>query len=413
MQIAVIGLNHQSAPIKIREQVAFTESKKVMASGALLDQGIDEVVILSTCNRSEIYVSSEQMAQKRGMLFDFFENLSQLSTISDYLFFKTDEEAVMHLLKVSTGLNSIVLGEDQILGQVKTAHETALGLGASKKILNRLFQTAIETAKEVKTKTKISENPLSMSSIAVRFLKEKMGGLVGKKVMLIGTGEMSRLALNYLMLEGVSQIYLASQNHEKKQHLIDAIPMAKLIDYEDRYRYLTEVDLVLSATGAPHLVIKRERVAKIKKPLMMMDIALPRDIDPKLSDRVGVTLYNIDQLQEIREVNELKRGQLAKAADDIIASRLKEFFNWLACVGVDATIAGLNEQCERIKEESLAFLLKKIDLAPKQQQLIDSVMMNALGRLMRAPILNLKQLTDKQEQKDYLDVTRKLFDLKE
>jgi len=413
MEIAVIGVNHNLAPIDVREQAAFTESQKITASHQLLGQGFDEVVVLATCNRSEMYLCGKDLEKKEEILIQFFQNHSSVLNITDFLFFKTGEEAIHHLFKVAAGLDSIVLGEDQILGQVKLAYESARQLGASKKILNRLFQTAISAAKEVKTETKMSENPLSISRIAVEYLKERIGTLQGKNVLLIGTGEMSRLALNYLILEEVNAVYIASRNHEKKKELIQDISQATLINYDLRYDYLNKVDLVLSATGSPHFVLTDEKVPKLNRSLTMMDIALPRDIDPRLNEKEGIVVYNIDQLQEIRLENESKRGQLAKAAGKIIDEHLEVFLDWLACVGVDDTIASLKEQCDRIKEESMAFLSRKIDFTDKQKRLVDSVMMNALGQLMRGPILHLKQLTNEEEQADCLQVVQQLFQINE
>ncbi|MCL1989620.1 MAG: glutamyl-tRNA reductase [Defluviitaleaceae bacterium] len=411
MEIGVIGLHHHSAPIDIREQVAFTESQKITASSKLLDQGISEVVILSTCNRSEIYFYGEKMCDQQDMLIDFFRDFSQMSGIETYLYVKSGDEAISHLFHVSAGLDSLVLGEDQILGQVKTAHETALELGSSKKVLNRLFQTAIEAAKEIKTTTRISEQPLSISSIAIQYLKEKMGSFKGKNVMVIGTGEMSRLALKYLALEEVGDLYLASRNHEQKTALIAPFPQGQLIDYDARYHYFNRVDLVLSATASPHLVIKSKDVPTLEKEVTLLDLALPRDIDPQLAADDQVTLYNLDQLQAIREQNESKRNDLSQIAGHMIDEHVTAFLAWFSRIEVDATIAALNEKCDVIKDASIDFLAKKMALTEKEEKLMNSVMQSALKRLIREPILNLKQLTDEQEQKTYIQVTKNLFNL--
>lgn len=413
MEIAVIGVNHNLAPIDIREQVAFTESQKITASHRLLEQGFDEVVILSTCNRSEVYLCGKDLASKQASLMQFFQSHSSAPNMADFLFLKRGEEAINHLFKVAAGLDSVVLGEDQILGQIKLAYENARQLGASKKILNRLFQTAIGAAKEAKAKTKMSENPLSISRIAVQYLKEQTETLQGRNILLIGTGEMSRLALNYLILEEVSTVYIASRNHEKKKELIKDIPQATLINYDLRYDYLDQVDLVLSATASPHFVLTYEKTPELRKPLTMMDIALPRDVDPRLNEKEGITVYNLDRLQEIRLENESKREKLAKVAGQILEKHAKEFTSWLGSVGVDHTIASLKDQCDLIKEESMAFLLRKIDFTDKQKRLVDSVMMNALGQLMRGPILHLKQLTSEEEQADCLQVVQQLFQINE
>ena len=208
MNIGVVGVNHNLAPINVREAVSFTDTKKIEAINILLDKEIGEVVIISTCNRSEIYINAENIDIKINELSDFYEQYFGVKDINKYLFKKTNLEAIQHLFEVTAGLDSLVLGEDQILGQVRDAHEFCMKLGATKKVFNKLFRDAITTSKEIKTITKISQQPLSISYIGVKLLKEKIGSLEGKNALIVGLGKMNLLTLNHLEEEKIKNIYI-------------------------------------------------------------------------------------------------------------------------------------------------------------------------------------------------------------
>ena len=212
MNIGVVGVNHNLAPINIREAVSFTDTKKIEAINILLDRYINEVVILSTCNRSEIYIHAENIEEKVDELVNFYSEYFGVKDIDKYLFKKTNLDAIKHLFDVTAGLDSIVLGEDQILGQVRDAHEFSMKLGGTKKVFNKLFRDAVTTSKEIKTITKISQQPLSISYIGVKLLKEKIGSLEGKNVLIIGLGKMNLLTLNHLEEEKTNKIYIANRN---------------------------------------------------------------------------------------------------------------------------------------------------------------------------------------------------------
>ena len=411
MEIAVIGVTHHLASVETREVVSFTDSKKMATINDLLDQGIAEVVILSTCNRSEIYICSEQLDEKIAYIQSFFQKFSGISHIETYLFVKKQEAAIKHLFRVSAGLDSIVLGEDQILGQVKEAHEFAMNLGSSKKNLNRLFRQGIVTAKQIKNTTKISEQPLSISYIAVKFLRDKIGTFKNQKILVIGVGEMSSLALAYLVEEKPQAIYLANRNLTKSYQLQERYPTVQPIPYEQRYEILNQVDLVLSATAAPHVILKNEQVPNLNRNLVMMDIALPRDIDPAIGDLEGVQLYDLDILKSIQTTNEKRRQALAEVANEIIYEETITFMEWLELTSLDLTIKSLNDRCLEIQENSLNYLFKKVDLTPKEQQLVEWVMTSALKRLVREPIVNLKQIKDQGKREDYIKLIEELFNI--
>ena len=413
MNIGVVGVNHNLAPINVREAVSFTDTKKIEAINILLDREIDEIVILSTCNRSEIYISGENIQQKVNELASFYKDYFGVKDIEQYLFKKTTLEAIQHLFDVTAGLDSLVVGEDQILGQVKDAHEFCMKLGATKKVFNKLFRDAVTTSKEIKTITKISQQPLSISYIGVKLLKEKMGTLEGKNALIVGLGKMNLLTLNHLEEENVKNIYIANRNIEKTKEIENKFDNIIPIEYSDRHKIIQEksIDIVISATSSPHLVIKYDDMPKLDKKIYIMDIALPRDIDTKLKELNYVELYDIDDLKEIHDKNDIKRNELAQKAQEIIKIKIDEFTEWLDLTFIDPTIQSLNSKCIEIKEDTLEYIFRKIDLNQREQKIIDKMLGSALKRVIREPIINLKQVKNKGQREEYIKVIEDLFEI--
>lgn len=413
MNIGVVGVNHNLAPINVREAVSFTDTKKIEAINILLDREIDEIVILSTCNRSEIYISGENIQQKVDEVANFYKDYFGVKDIEQYLFKKTNLEAIQHLFDVTAGLDSLVVGEDQILGQVKDAHEFCMKLGATKKVFNKLFRDAVTTSKEIKTITKISQQPLSISYIGVKLLKEKMGTLEGKNALIVGLGKMNLLTLNHLEEENVKNIYIANRNIEKTKEIENKFDNIIPIEYSDRHKIIQEksIDIVISATSSPHLVIKHDDMPKLDKKIYIMDIALPRDIDTKLKELNYVELYDIDDLKEIHDKNDIKRNELAQKAQEIIKIKIDEFTEWLDLTFIDPTIQSLNSKCIEIKEDTLEYIFRKIDLNQREQKIIDKMLGSALKRVIREPIINLKQVKNKGQREEYIKVIEDLFEI--
>ena len=413
MNIGVVGVNHNLAPINVREAVSFTDTKKIEAINILLDREIDEIVILSTCNRSEIYISGEYIEKKVDEVANFYKYYIGVKDIEQYLFKKTNLEAIQHLFDVTAGLDSLVVGEDQILGQVKDAHEFCMKLGATKKVFNKLFRDAVTTSKEIKTITKISQQPLSISYIGVKLLKEKMGTLEGKNALIVGLGKMNLLTLNHLEEENVKNIYIANRNIEKTKEIENKFDNIIPIEYSDRHKIIQEksIDIVISATSSPHLVIKYDDMPKLDKKIYIMDIALPRDIDTKLKELNYVELYDIDDLKEIHDKNDIKRNELAQKAQEIIKIKIDEFTEWLDLTFIDPTIQSLNSKCIEIKEDTLEYIFRKIDLNQREQKIIDKMLGSALKRVIREPIINLKQVKNKGQREEYIKVIEDLFEI--
>ena len=411
MDIGVIGVNHNLAPISVREKVSFTDTQKIEAINSLLDKNINEIVILSTCNRSEIYIRATDIEEKIKIVECFYEEYFNEKGIKSYLFSKLGKQAINHLFEVTAGLDSIVLGEDQILGQVKDAHEFSMQLGSSKKIFNKLFREAVTTAKEIKSTTKISEQPLSISYIGVKLLKEKLGSLEGKSALVVGFGKMSKLSMNHLLEENVNTIYLANRSHGKYENISEDLNNVIPIKYENRYETLKNVDIVISATASPHTVLRLEEMPNLKRNIYMMDIALPRDIDPKLKELENIEVYDIDDLKKIQSENDNKRNELAIIAHKFIEDKIEAFIDWMDALEIDPTIHSLNERCFKIRQDTLDYIFRKVDLDSKDKKLIDKMIASALKRLVREPILNLKQVKDKGKREEYIKLIEELFEI--
>lgn len=411
MNFAVVGVNHNDTPIHIRENVSFTDTQKIEGINFLLDNGISEVVVLSTCNRSEIYIYSDDILKKIEIVKDFYEDFFNVDNIKEYLFCKTGQDAIEYVFRVSAGLDSIVLGEDQILGQVKDAHEFSKQLGASKKVFNKLFREAITASKDIKTTTKISHQPISISYIGIKCLKDRLGSLEGKNALVIGIGKMSKLAMKHLEEEKLNSIYVTNRSYEKLQDIQDEYKNLIPIKYEERYSVLEKVDVVISATASPHTVIKKENMPNLSNTLIMMDIALPRDIDKNIDTLENIEVYDIDDLKKISDENDKKRRELACTGELLIDEKIDEFNDWLETIKIDPTIQSLNDKCADIREDTLDYIYRKLDLNCKEKKIIDKMLTSALKRLIREPILNLKQIKDSGKQEEYIKIVEELFDL--
>lgn len=411
MDIGVIGVNHNLAPISVREKVSFTDTRKIEAINSLLDKDISEIVILSTCNRSEIYIRANNIEDKIQIVEDFYEEYFNERNIKSYLFSKSGKQAIDHLFEVTAGLDSIVLGEDQILGQVKDAHEFSMKLGASKKVFNKLFREAVTTSKEIKSTTKISQQPLSISYIGIKLLKEKLGSLENKNALVVGFGKMSKLTMTHLKEEKVNTIYLANRSHGKYEDIGDDFKNVIPINYDRRYETLKNVDIVVSATASPHTVLRAEEIPNLDHKIYMMDIALPRDIDPNINEFENIEVYDIDDLKKIHDKNDSKRNELAMIGRQTINSKVDEFMEWLDAADIDPTIQSLNEKCFEIRQDTLDYIFRKVDLDSKDKRIIDKMMGSALKRLVREPILNLKQVKDKGKREEYIKLIEELFEI--
>ncbi|SHK36357.1 glutamyl-tRNA reductase [Hathewaya proteolytica DSM 3090] len=411
MHIVVIGVNHNDAPIEIREKVAFSDSEKIDALNDVQDLGMKEALILSTCNRSEMYIVCSDVEDAIIKLKCFYREFFKDEGIVKYLFIKKDDEAIHHIYEVAAGLDSIVIGEDQILGQVKDALQFSMEIGSSKKLLNKLFREAITAAKNIKSTLAISEIPLSTSYIAIKSLREELGSLEGRSILLIGAGKISLLALKYFEEEKVGCVYICNRTFEKVKDICSQCENLKMVavEYEKRYDILKDVDIVFTATAASHLVLKKERFPEISKAIHIIDLAVPRDVERGISQLPMVHLYDVDDLKQRSKDNLRKREELSVKAKGIIESSIDEFYQWCTTVKFDPVIKSLNDRCQEIEEDTLEYINRKIQLNKKEQKIIEKMVKSSLKRLIREPINNLKELKNDNKSQEYVEMINKLF----
>lgn len=408
MNLAVIGINHKETPIEIREQFSFTESLKIEAGNKILDGASNEVVILSTCNRSEVYVVSEDIESAIGDTVKMYRDFFQVENTEDYLLIERGREAVVHLYMVVSGLDSAVLGEDQILGQVKDAIISSMELNLSGKVLNRLFQDALNEGKKIRSQIKISEVPLSTSYIGINLLKKELGCLEGRRALVIGAGEISKLSITYLSEENLDKLYVTNRTHSKIKDIFDSFPKLTPVEYDNRYEVLKEVDILVTATGAPHTIIEASKVEGLENRICILDLALPRDVETGVEDNDNITLFQLDDLNKMSEENLEKRAELSRKAEKIIEDDVADFIYWLSTIKVDPVLESLNARCRSIKESRMEYIDRKLDLDKRQRKIIDKMLMSALKGLLREPIKTLKS-TDSSDADNYIETMNKLF----
>lgn len=408
MRFAVVGVSCKNTEMNIREQLVFSDTKKMEMYVDLMSHDIKESVILSTCNRSEIYFLYEEESQielVKERFVAFFEQV----TFSEYLFSYHDLEAITYLFEVTNGLHSLVLGEDQILGQIVKAEEFARENGSSKKIMNRIFRDAITCAKKAKTQYKISEHPLSLSYVGIQELK-KSCGLKDKTVLVLGSGKMATLALTYLFEEGVRKVYNANRSIENAKILQKQFSNLEIIPFKARYQYILECDILITATASPHAIIRKDELPKLYKDLYVLDIATPRDVEPSLKENKKIHLYDLDELQKRVQSNTKERESKVEQIKALIKEESKICEHWIVSTRVDTTIKTLQERINEVSNEAYTLLEKKLTLSEHDKFVLKKTLYTSMQRLMHNPIMTLKEV-EEEKQETYEEIVKELFHL--
>ena len=406
MQFGFLGIDYKNADLNVRDEISFTDQKKMEFFHKAEEIGIEQVMILSTCNRSEIYYffeNKKQIKQMKNIYCDMFGK----EEIEQYMKHCEEDKAVSYLFRVTAGLESMVLGEDQILGQVKDALDFSRTMGFSKKELNKVVRDAITCAKKVKTTFKMSEKPVSVGYIGILEL-EKICGIKGKTILVIGSGDTAVLALRYLYEYKAQKIYLCSRTLAHAGNVQKEFQEIEIISYEQRYEIMKQCDIVVSATSAPHVVVKEQYFIP-KKQITFLDLAIPRDIDSKLSDDPKVNMINLDTINEISKANQSEREELCRQSFTMIDQEKEETMQWLFQAPMEGTIRSLQEKCTEIVEDSYCYLARKMDLGTREQKLLKKVLNASLQRMIKEPIQELKHLETRQEQADYKKMVEQLF----
>ncbi len=420
MNVIVFGINHKTAPVNVREKLSIPD--KAIPEHIRLLKGkapqVIEEVILSTCNRVEIYARVQDVKQGveeiKKFLCDYHEISRDELEVSTYVY--ALEEAVEHLFKVASSLDSMVVGEPQILGQVKTAYKAARELNATGSVLNNLFERSFSVAKRVRTETAIAENAVSVSYAAVELAKKIFGELDGKTVMLIGAGEMIELAARSLVSCGVKTVLVSNRTYERAVSLATELN-GEAIKFDDLYDELKRCDIIISSTGAPHFVVKKELAEKVigernNRPMFFIDIAVPRDIEPTVNEIDNCYVYDIDDLKEVVEANMAEREKEAKKAEAIVHLEVSQFLVWLNHLEVAPAIATLRKKAEEIRLSEVAKTLRKLDsISDEEKESIEKMTSAIVNKLLHSPIVSLKKEAEKEHGPEYLNTMRKLFDL--
>ena len=383
------GLNHHKAGIDIREKVHFKDSDIIDASEILENEGFDEVVILSTCNRSEIFALTSEDKFSDEFFVKFFENYFSLGGLSSFIFVKKDLDAINHLFSLTCGLDSLIVGEDQILGQVSDAYETSLSLGFCKKILSEALKRAINLSKNIKSDSNISHIPLSLPYIAVKKAQE-FDDLSNKKALVVGVGNIGKLCIENLMETG-AYVYISNWNMDKSIKIQNEYENINIISYDKIQENLGDMDFVFSATASPHLVLKKEHFKNINKEINIFDLALPRDCDPEISKISNVNLLDIDSIKDISKKNLDKRRKILQSYRADIDKKSKEFYKWMKEVKIDYILKDLNDRCDDLADKTMDYIFRKTDMTGSQKKKVDKAVRNALKKIARDPVLTFKE----------------------
>jgi len=422
LHIYCLGLNHHSASVALRERLAYTPLR-LETSLARLGCGNDssfrdipELVILSTCNRVELYAVSTQP------VIDQLENfLSEtqdipVSEFSSALFRLQGKAAIRHLLDVAAGLDSVVIGEPQILGQVTDAYAAARRQGTAGKILSRMFQIAIHAGKRARTETTISHNPASIASVAVNLVSEVVPELTNAKIMVLGAGEMAELAVESLRKRGVHQILVVNRTLQRAQELAERWD-GQAAALEMLLELLPDVDILVTSTGAPHIVVQHPMVEKAmqqrsQRPMIIMDIAVPRDVDEDVSQIPGVSLYDIDSLSEQLETSLALREAEIPMVEAILAQELEAFLDYMATLDVVPIIVEMRRRANSIRQDELEKAIRRMsDLPPETQYQIEVLTKSIVNKILHSPTARLREEANGPDAVDYANIARGLFGL--
>ncbi|WP_449619993.1 glutamyl-tRNA reductase [Robertmurraya sp. Marseille-Q9965] len=421
MHILTVGLNYKTAPVEIREKLTFDPSVLAEAMQKLsVKKSILENVIVSTCNRTEIYAVVDQLHTGRYYIKEFLSEWFDIpqQEFSPYLFAYEQDGALDHLFNVACGLDSMVLGETQILGQVRTSFFQAQEIKSTGTVFNHLFKQVITLAKRAHSETEIGANAVSISYAAVELAKKIFGSLEDKHVLIVGAGKMGELAIQNLYGNGVSKVTVINRTFEKAQSLAERFSgQAKSLN--ELQCALLEADILISSTGAKDFVITKDMMEDVEKmrkgkPLFMVDIAVPRDLDPKLTELESVFLYDIDDLEGIVEANLQERQQEANKVMLLIEAEIVEFKQWLNTLGVVPVIAALREKAQGIQAETMNSIERKLPhLSERDIKVLNKHTKSIINQMLKDPILQVKELSGCKNADESLALFMKIFNIEE
>src|SRR5271165_6636812 len=418
MRFQLIGVNHKTAPVEVRERLAIPESRLAEACKKLAEHpAISEGMIVSTCNRVEFLANMKNGAgDLREFLREYFA--VDLGQFENHLYEFREDEAVRHVFRVAASLDSMVVGEPQILGQVKEAYATARAVGAVRAQLDQLMTRAFAVAKRVRTETAVGSSSVSIASVAVELAKKIFGSLNGKSVYLVGAGKMSELAARHLLAHGAASIFVANRTYDRAIRLAQKFD-GQAIEFSRLYDTCDRGDIVITSTGSPHAIFRREHgelflSRRKNRPMFFIDIAVPRDVDPEMNKLDGIFVYDIDDLQQAVSSHVADRKKEAEHATAIIESEVERFQARLQTLDVVPTIVSLQDHLETIRQAEIDRVRGRLGvLSPDQELAIDTLTHGIVNKIMHTPITTLKSAARDSEATTVVDIVRRLFNLQE
>jgi len=415
--IVVVGLSHQTAPLEVREALAFPQETMAEALARLREEsGLAEAMILSTCNRVEIYGRApESVAEPVAEFLARFHD-RRLDELESHLYRLEGERAVRHAFRVAASLDSMVLGEPQILGQVKKAYEAAEEAGALGSVLNTLRNRSFAAAKRARTETAIGRNAVSVSHVAVELARKIFGDLRDRSVLLVGAGKMSEVAARQMVRDGARAAVLGGRTLERAEQLAAALG-GRAAPLEALRSEMARVDVVISGTGAPGLVVHREDVeaaqaARRHRPLFLIDIAVPRDIEPEAGKVKSVFLYDLDDLRSVAEANLRERRKEAASAEAILDQEIRGFLEWRESLDVVPLLVELRSRADEIRRAEIDKARRRLGpLTPEQEKAVEAMTSGIVNKILHPPTVELKKMASNRHHTEYVGLIRKLFGL--
>ena len=423
MKLLLTGLSHKTAPVHMREKLAIPESELPNALNGLRNLGASEAVILSTCNRVEIALTTADGQEPRAIIEGFLSSWQGSATAFEgHLYRYEARDAIQHLFRVASSLDSMVVGEPQILGQLKNAYAVAKTEGSVGGLLEQVLTRAFGVAKRVRTETGIGQMAVSVSYAAVELARKIFGSLKGHAILIIGSGKMGELAAKHLHRSGATRIFVTNRTWERAQEMA-AVFGGRAVDYREFGGMLHEVDIVIASSGAPHYILSREDMQRVitarkNKPMFLIDIAVPRNIDPAVNDVDGVFLYDVDDLEGVVNANLQERSKQAGQAESIVTEEVEHMLSRLKLEEVTPTIISLQGQLESIRLAEVARALRRMPaLDPEHRRLVEAqveaMTKSIINKIAHLPISALRTNAGQPDGDQFLDAVRKVFHLQD
>ena len=421
MNLTLLGINHRTAPVEVRERMNIPEARLGEAVSDLVHRaGIREGMILSTCNRVEVTTSAEDEVDAESIIHRFLadHHHCNLGQFSHFFYRLRQQDVVKHLFRVASSLDSMILGEPQILGQIKRAYATARTAGGMDGTLNDVVSQALAVARRVRRETALGSAAVSVSYAAVELAKKIFGGLQGKTVFIVGAGKMSELAAKHLLSSGASKILVSNRTPSRAEELAAAFH-GTAVPFEQLYEYLSQADIVISSTGSPQTIINKSQVEKIlsarkNRPIFFVDIAVPRDVDPTVNELDNVFVYDIDDLGHVVEANKKQREREAVWAEEIIQAEVQKTLKRLASRDVVPTIVALEDRLNHIRATEMERYQGRLgNLTAEQRQAVDALTRGIMNKILHGPITELKSGAGEPENVALVRLIHKIFGLGE